>query len=247
MMAESAMRTQRDFRLGNEVRFSHNACMDIEVIRRALAKPGKTQRGLAAALGVDPAAVNRLLKGERQLKAAEIAPAARYLEIELSADELAITGVRPRPRHPNVVDIGPDAFALVPVYDASASAGPGRIGGDAVVSRIAFRLDWLQSVTRARIEELAVIKVDGDSMEPTLRHGDTVLIDRTQTNVVGREGIYVIRVDDCLQVKRVAANPVERRLTLGSDNAAYPSFRDIRPEDVDVIGRVIWLGRQVAG
>uniref|UniRef100_UPI003F6EEFB8 helix-turn-helix domain-containing protein n=1 Tax=Elioraea sp. TaxID=2185103 RepID=UPI003F6EEFB8 len=73
MMAENAMRTQRDFRLGNEVRFSHNAYMDIEVIRRALAKPGKTQRGLAAALGVDPAAVNRLLKGERQLKAAEIA------------------------------------------------------------------------------------------------------------------------------------------------------------------------------
>lgn len=221
--------------------------MDIELIRRALAKPGKTQRGLAAALGVDPAAVNRLLKGERQLKASEIGPLASYLEIEVTPDEQAITGVRQRPRHPNVVDIGPDAFALVPVYDASASAGPGRIGGDVVVSRIAFRLDWLQSVTRARIEDLAVIKVDGDSMEPTLRHGDTVLIDRTQTNLVGREGIYVIRVDDCLQVKRVAANPVERRLTLGSDNAAYPSFRDIRPQDVDVIGRVIWLGRQVAG
>jgi phage repressor protein C with HTH and peptisase S24 domain len=222
-------------------------CMDIEVIRRALAKPGKTQRGLAAALGVDPAAINRLLKGERKLKLNEVLPAANYLEIEPPPDKAALLGARPRPRHPNVVDIGRDAFALVPVYDASASAGPGRIGGEAVVSRIAFRLDWLQSVTRARIEDLAVIKVDGDSMEPTLRHGDTVLIDRTQKSVVGREGIYVIRVDDCLQVKRVAANPVERRLTLGSDNPTYPSFQDIRPEDVDVIGRVIWLGRQVAG
>lgn len=221
--------------------------MDIEAIRRALAKPGKTQRGLAAALGVDPAAINRLLKGERQLKAAEIAPAARYLEIDLSPEEVAITGVRPRPRHPQVVDIGVDAFALVPLYEASVPPEPERMGADPTAQRIAFRLDWLQSVSRAPIEDLVVIRVDGDSMEPTLRHGDTALIDRTQRHVVGRDGIYVIRVDERLQIKRVSANPVERRLTLGSDNSAYPSFRDIRPEDVDVIGRVIWLGRQVAG
>jgi phage repressor protein C with HTH and peptisase S24 domain len=55
--------------------------MDLDWIRSGLHKPGKTQRGLAAALGVDASAVSRLLAGTRQLKAAEIAAVARYLEI----------------------------------------------------------------------------------------------------------------------------------------------------------------------
>lgn len=54
--------------------------MDIGWIRKGLLKPGKSQRGLAQALGVDPAAVNRLLKGERQLKASEIDRAQIYLD-----------------------------------------------------------------------------------------------------------------------------------------------------------------------
>ncbi len=152
--------------------------------------------------------------------------------------------IAPRPA---LIDVGPDTFALIPVYDARASAGPGSLGTDEAVSRLAFRADWLRLVSRAAIEDLAVLRVDGDSMEPTLRHGDTVLLDLTQRNVVGREGIYVIRIDEWLQVKRVAANPVDRTLTLASDNVAYPAFPGIRPAEVDVIGRVIWLGRQVAG
>jgi phage repressor protein C with HTH and peptisase S24 domain len=152
-----------------------------------------------------------------------------------------------RERGPHIIDVGTDTFALVPVYDARASAGPGRIGSDDIINRIAFRSDWLRTVTRAPVEDLAVLTVDGDSMEPTLRHNDTVLIDLTQRNLVGREGIYVIRIDEWLQVKRVAANPVERTISLGSDNPAYPTFPGLRPQDIDVLGRVIWLGRQVAG
>ena len=56
--------------------------MDIEKIREGLKKPGKTQRGLATALGLDPSAVSRLLKGERQLKAAEADQVRAYLEVD---------------------------------------------------------------------------------------------------------------------------------------------------------------------
>lgn len=51
-----------------------------EWIRRGLAKPGKTQRGLARALGLDPAGVNRLVHGRRQIKVGELAATERYLE-----------------------------------------------------------------------------------------------------------------------------------------------------------------------
>jgi phage repressor protein C with HTH and peptisase S24 domain len=53
---------------------------DLEWIRKGLAKPGKTQRGLANALGIDAAGVTRLLKGDRQLKAAEVDRVKRYLD-----------------------------------------------------------------------------------------------------------------------------------------------------------------------
>lgn len=57
--------------------------MDVTWIREGLKKPGKTQRGLAAALRLDPAAINRLLAGTRQLKASEVEKVAAYLEVRL--------------------------------------------------------------------------------------------------------------------------------------------------------------------
>lgn len=55
--------------------------MDVEWIREGLQKPGKTQRGLAERLGIDPAAVTRILNGGRQIKASEVGPIAAYLEV----------------------------------------------------------------------------------------------------------------------------------------------------------------------
>lgn len=54
--------------------------MDVGWIRDGLKKPGKTQKGLADALHLDPAAISRLLDGNRQLKASEIEPARAYLD-----------------------------------------------------------------------------------------------------------------------------------------------------------------------
>lgn len=53
--------------------------MFIAWIRKGLEQPGKTQAGLARALGVDASAVSKLLRGVRKLDADEIAPAAAYL------------------------------------------------------------------------------------------------------------------------------------------------------------------------
>jgi phage repressor protein C with HTH and peptisase S24 domain len=64
---------------GTEFAPAHNGGMDAESIRKGLMRPGKSQRGLAHALGVDPSAVNRLLKGTRQLKAAEVQKVEAYL------------------------------------------------------------------------------------------------------------------------------------------------------------------------
>ncbi|MGE5537311.1 MAG: LexA family transcriptional regulator [Gemmatimonas sp.] len=213
--------------------------MDIVAwIRRGLGKPGKSQRGLATALGIDPAGVTRLLKGERQLKAAEIAKVASYLG---ERPPLAGRGVARSER-----DEGDDdRYARVAVYDARAAAGAGGVGSEMVKHFLLFREQWLRQVTAAPIEELAVIEIDGDSMEPTLRSGDHALIDRTERRPRQKDGLYVLLVDGGLQVKRVSAHPVSGLLTITSDNPSYRSYGDIEPADVEVVGRVIWIGRRM--
>jgi repressor LexA len=55
--------------------------LDVRLIERGLAKPGKTKGGLAAAMGVRPGAVSEILAGIRLIKASEIAPIIEYLEL----------------------------------------------------------------------------------------------------------------------------------------------------------------------
>lgn len=145
-----------------------------------------------------------------------------------------------------LVSMGGDTFVLLPVYDARASAGPGRaIDQESVLHRIAFREEWVRTVTQAPLDQLVVISVDGDSMEPTLRQGDMVLVDFGQVRPQQKDGIYVIRTDGGLQVKRLQVEVAARQLTILSDNKQYEPQRNVRPEDIAVVGRVIWLGRQI--
>ncbi len=145
-----------------------------------------------------------------------------------------------------VVSMGGDRWALLPVYDAQASAGPGQaIDNETVLHRIAFREEWVQTVTNAPLDQLAVITVDGDSMEPTLRQGDSVLVDFRQNRPSRKDGIYVIRTDGGLQVKRLQVELGRNQITVLSDNPAYEAQRHLSPEDIHVLGRVIWLGRQI--
>ena len=57
----------------------------ISWIREGLRQPGKTQSGLAAALGLDRAQVTRLLQGRRELKQREVKTVAEYFGAEVPA------------------------------------------------------------------------------------------------------------------------------------------------------------------
>src|SRR3974390_3029468 len=55
--------------------------LDVKMIERGLAKPGKTKGGLAVAMGVRPGAVSEILSEARLIKASEIQPIIDYLEL----------------------------------------------------------------------------------------------------------------------------------------------------------------------
>lgn len=138
---------------------------------------------------------------------------------------------------------------LVPVKRLAigASAGAGALtDSEEAFSHIAFDPRWLRRLCSAQSDDLSIILVQGDSMAPTLADGDEIMVDRSDAASRIRDGIYVLRRDDELLVKRVAASPASRRITLKSDNPAYPTWPDLDLDDLSIIGRVVWAGRKVS-
>ena len=126
----------------------------------------------------------------------------------------------------------------VPRLAIGASAGAGALAGEEVAfDTIRFSSRWLRAMGLDQ-EMLSVIAVTGDSMEPTLRDGDEILVDRTARPL--HDGVHVVRSGDTLLVKRVETGP-GGRITLLSDNPAYRPI-DCQLGEVEVIGRVVWKG-----
>ena len=131
-------------------------------------------------------------------------------------------------------------------YDIEATAGVGAYNdNEEVIDHAIYRHQWLRELTQAAANSLAVIRVRGDSMWATLHHGDHVLVDRTAQRFRS-DGLYIVRMqdDDDIQVKRLQRR---RRgvVHMLSDNPDYPTIEDVPADEIQVMGRVVWLGRQV--
>jgi phage repressor protein C with HTH and peptisase S24 domain len=124
----------------------------------------------------------------------------------------------------------------IPRLALSASAGPGAFADEeGPLGAFAFTEQWLRE-QGLHPEMLQAIAVAGDSMDPTLRDGDEILVDRTPRPL--RDGIHVLRLDDTLLVKRVDLGR-PGKLTLLSDNPVYRPI-ELALDEVEVIGRVVW-------
>ena len=84
----------------------------------------------------------------------------------------------------------------------------------------------------------------GNSMEPELKDGDTVLVDQSKTEILAG-AIYAIGIDDTVMVKRIEKLP--DKLVLISENERYsPTY--LQGEEVNnvrILGKVIWICREV--
>ena len=141
------------------------------------------------------------------------------------------------------IETASDDSIAVPRYALAASAGPGALVGEEQRA-LPFRFDarFLAGLG-VRRDAASLIEVKGDSMQPTLIDGDTILVDHARRSIAPRGGVYAIRLDDMLGVKRRRAIGCE--VEVASDNAAYATV--VCPEvAVEVIGRVVWIGRSLA-
>jgi len=135
-------------------------------------------------------------------------------------------------------------FVQVPMLNVEASAGHGAIAGlEAKWSQFGFDELWLRRLAISKATSLSIIRVHGDSMEETLHDGDEVMVDLGDGQARLRDGIYVLRMDGALNVKRVAIEPQGGHVSVLSDNPTYPSWRGLERRKLDIVGRVRWFGR----
>jgi phage repressor protein C with HTH and peptisase S24 domain len=207
------------------------------VLERLCAERGEDFAGLSRMLGRNPAYIQQFVRRgvPRRLKEEERRKLARYF----SVSETLLGGPPEEPA-------GADGLVTVNRHAVMVSAGPGAIVREEY-GKPYFGFDerWLKVLTPTPTSRLSVVRVEGDSMSPTLNPGDDILVDLDDRADRLRDGIYVLRVDDALIVKRLALNPIGRRVTIQSDNPAYPDWPDFGLDEINCIGRVIWSGRKV--
>lgn len=205
-------------------------------LARLIEERGGDFTGLSRLIGRNPAYIQQFIRRgtPRKLAEADRRLLARYFGV----DEAVLGGPAP--------DEGGGALVAVSRLDVGAAAGAGAFDGDERgEAHIAFAPAWLRRIARGAPGQLSIIRVAGDSMAPALGDGDDILVDRGDGAARLRDGIYVLRIDDALVVKRVAVNPATRTLSIRSDNPAYPGWPDCDPAAVEIVGRVVWTGRRV--
>lgn len=136
-------------------------------------------------------------------------------------------------------------LAMVPEIDFGYAMG----GGTTLTERyeqtgiVPFSRTWLRSIMTGSFADLFVARGDGDSMEPTLRDGDIVLIDTSQIAIRKQDRIWAVLYGDLGMIKRVRRTPSGSYLLL-SDNPTIPPV-ECHDGEMQVIGRVCWIGRNI--
>jgi len=131
-------------------------------------------------------------------------------------------------------------FVRVPRLPLDASAGPGAFSAEEIsFDSYRFSRRWLREMGLEGAD-LSAIRVEGDSMEPLLRSGDEIFVDR---NKRAGEGVHVVRIGDALHVKQVQARG-PGRIALISANDAYAPI-ELGQDEVEIVGRVVWKGGRI--
>jgi phage repressor protein C with HTH and peptisase S24 domain len=133
-------------------------------------------------------------------------------------------------------------FKYIPKVAARLSAGTGSFESEEnITDYLSFQTKWLAG--KGAANSMVAMEVFGQSMEPVIKEGDTVLIDQSQNRIIAGT-IYAVGVEDTILIKRLEKHP--DKLVLSSDNKSYEPIY-IKREETDmvrIIGKVIWSCRE---
>jgi phage repressor protein C with HTH and peptisase S24 domain len=206
--------------------------------RRACEAAGiSSQQELSRLLGVNRSAVTQAKKRDNVPEnwiyrlARDLGVSAEWLESGRGEAEMPAAAP---PRE--------SEFAQVPKVRARLCAGGGsfEVEGE-VEDYYAFRNEWIRR--KGSPDSMVLMDIVGNSMEPEISNGDTVLIDQSRKDVIAG-AIYAVGIEDTVMVKRVEKRP--GAIILLSDNPEYTpiELRGDEAANARIIGRVVWACRE---
>lgn len=188
--------------------------------------PQKSKAELARALGLEPSAVSKILKGTRQIKANEYNIMRKFFGLPTDGDQTAIDPEK--------------SFVIKPL---------GR--KDGLSEKQTDQGEWIMPAslvaqyTSAPPEKIKIFQVTESLMEPDFRKGEHVIVDMSDTKP-NPPGVFIVSdgfgtlVRQCDYIPN--SKPPKIRISATQKNF-QPQI--LRPQDFNIIGRVIaklqWL------
>ncbi len=207
---------------------------------------GLSPAHIAAMAGVNRSFVYDILRGRSTRPGLDrLLPVAAVLKVEV---DWLIHGIGEVQGAPPFIENPDDTFVSI----ARAEVRPSMGGGSFVLEEqeapgraYHFQKSWIKNGLKASPSQLRIMKVEGDSMEPTLMNGDTVLVDMARP-LPNPPGIFVLDDGLGLVAKRLqhVPNSDPPAVRVISDNKHYPEY-ERTAEEINIIGRIRWFAREI--
>jgi len=135
------------------------------------------------------------------------------------------------------------AYLPVKILPSFAGAGGGGTGdGDKETGMISRHI--IEDELKAKPEDLLLIDVRGDSMEPDFLNGDQILIDGRDKNLA-QPGSFAVWDGDGYVVKLLERIPDDRsKLRVFSANSRYSPY-EVLADELQILGRTVWFARRL--
>lgn len=194
-------------------------------IKFLIKKLGLSQAAFAKRLGIDPANMSKHLNGKLPITAGLINRIAADMAISkqwLAEGQGIPFAKEAATRLPDTIDSAticspPAKTDAIPVYDIDVTAGSLELSREFTADRIIGSIN-IPSLRR----DCIIVRVNGDSMTPTISDGAFVAIRPiSDLSCIFWGQIYVIVMDDFRMVKHLRRHPDPKMVVLRSDNPAY--------------------------
>ena len=223
-------------------------------INDELLRRGISQAEFAKRVDWQQARVSELISDKRDIPGTKLYNIAKFLGVDLGKLTAYNSGKNsdiPLPAHMAGVNAlseslssffspNPAATVSIDIISATACCGTGienfaeNTTGQWIISAEDFRAISLSS----QPENIKMLKVRGDSMEPTLKDGDWVLADISRRTPES-DGMYLLRLSTGLAVKRLQGSVSPDTITVKSDNPKYDA-ENAKLSDIAILGRIVY-------
>ncbi|MFC3579107.1 S24 family peptidase [Sphingomonas hylomeconis] len=196
---------------------------------------------LAEALGVERSVANKVANGKVVMNVRRADAVAALLHV--TRDEMlyraGLASEVPAPTSNPAVD--DDDLAMVEIQHIDMAYGMGTTFAVDYpeIDVLRFPKVWIESITHSPPATLTWTRGKGDSMEPTIRDGDLVLLDRSQRTLTERDAMWAFTIGEEAAIKRLRRQGDSCEIF--SDNASVPPDRQLL-RDINIVGRVVFVG-----